>query len=221
MYAILRQRCIFFEDNQDNYSFLRIHCRFCPSCLPISHDGVWAVVLAFAGFAVFADPDVVELLHGMLDDLRIIGQDARLEVTLIATLHADACPREVCAADIHILTVKDQHLEVNPGTQHSFQPVIKHGIPVKVLPEVRPRLLSMNQPHLNPSPNQQRNNGEKRLFLLTNLHIQVLDVSRPNPQRALHRLHPTKHLPIMVTIRNELNHASIIAWVKLKTYERN
>ena len=57
------------------------------------YDGVWAEVLAAAGFAVFADPDVVELLHGLLDDLRIIGKDAGFEVALIAALHADACPR--------------------------------------------------------------------------------------------------------------------------------
>ena len=71
------------------------------------YDGVRAVVFTTAGFAVFAHPDVVELLHGLLDDLRIIGQDAGFEVTLIAALHANACPREVSAADIYHLAVKD------------------------------------------------------------------------------------------------------------------
>ena len=99
------------------------------------YDGVWAVVLALTGFAVLADPNVVKLLHGLLDDLRIIGQDAGLEVALIAALHANACPGEVSAADIYLLAVKDQHLEVNPGAEHPFQPVIQHRIPVKVLPE--------------------------------------------------------------------------------------
>ncbi len=79
------------------------------------YDGIRAVVFALAGFAVFADPYVVELLHGLLDDLRIIGQDARFEVTLIAAFHADACPREVSATDIDLFAVKNQHLEVNPG----------------------------------------------------------------------------------------------------------
>lgn len=106
--AILWQRCvlmmIFLEKNL--------------------YDRVWAVVFALTGFAVLADPNVVKLLHGLLDNLRIIGQDASLEVALIAALHADACPREVGAADIHRLTVKDQHFKVYPGTQHSFQPVI-------------------------------------------------------------------------------------------------
>ena len=153
--AILWQRCvlmmIFLEKNL--------------------YDGVWAVVFALAGFAVFAHPDVVELLHGLLDDLWNIGQDARLEIALIAALHADAGSREVSAADIHLLAVKHQHLKVHPWTQHPLQSVIQHGIPVKVLPEVRPWLLSMNQPHLHTSPNQQRDNRQERLLLLTNLHI--------------------------------------------------
>ena len=146
------------------------------------YDGVWAVVLALTGFAVLADPNVVKLLHGLLGDLRIIGKDAGFEDALIAALHTDAGTREVSATNIHLLAVKHQHLEVNPGTQHSLQPVIQHRIPVKVLPEVRPRLLSMNQPYLNPSPNQQRDNGEKRLRRITNLDMQVLDISRTNPQ---------------------------------------
>jgi hypothetical protein len=37
------------------------------------YDGIWAVVFALAGFAVFAHPDVVELLHGLLDNQWIIG----------------------------------------------------------------------------------------------------------------------------------------------------
>lgn len=33
------------------------------------YDRVWAVVFAFAGFAVLADPNVIKLFHGLLDDL--------------------------------------------------------------------------------------------------------------------------------------------------------
>ena len=73
---------------------------------------------------MFADPHIIKLLHGLFDDLWLIGQDARLEVALVAALHADACPREVRAADVHFLAVKDQHLEVYPGTKHPFQSVI-------------------------------------------------------------------------------------------------
>ena len=80
---------------------------YCGRDLKNLYDGVWAEVLALAGFAVLAHPNVVKLLHGLLYDLRIIGQDACLEVTLIAALHANACPREVSAADIHHLAVKD------------------------------------------------------------------------------------------------------------------
>ena len=144
---------------------------YCGRDLKNLYDGVWAEVFALTGFAVLAHPDVVKLFHGLLDDLWLIGQDASLEVTLIAAFHANAGAREIGTADIHLLTVKDQHLKVNPGTQHPLQPVIQHRIPVKVLPEVRPRLLSMNQPHLKPSSNQQRNERQERLLFLANINI--------------------------------------------------
>ena len=96
---------------------------------------------------MFADPNVIKLFHGQLDDLRIIGQDACLEVALIAALHADACPREVSATDIHLLAVKHQHLEVNSGTQHSIQPVIKYWIAVKVGREVSDRKACLKNLH--------------------------------------------------------------------------
>lgn len=88
------------------------------------YDGVWAEVLAAASFAVLTHPDIVKLFHGLLDDLWLIGQDACLEVALIAALHADACTREVSATDIDLFAVKNKHLEVHPWTQHSLQPVI-------------------------------------------------------------------------------------------------
>ena len=56
---------------------------YCGRELKNLYDRVWAVIFALAGFAVLAHPYVVELLHGLLDDLWNIGQDARLKVTLI------------------------------------------------------------------------------------------------------------------------------------------
>ena len=111
------------------------------------YDGVWAEVFTLAGFAVLAHPDVVKLLHSLLDDLRVIGQDARLEVAPIATFHTDAGTCEVSAADIHLFTVKHKHLEVNSGTQHSLQPVIKYWIAVKVGREVSDRKACLKNLH--------------------------------------------------------------------------
>ena len=67
---------------------------------------------------MFADPYVVKLLHGLFDDLWLIGQDAHLKVALVAALHADASPREVGAADVYFFAVKNQHLEVYPWAEH-------------------------------------------------------------------------------------------------------
>ena len=77
---------------------------YCGRDLKNLYDGVWAEVFALTGFAVLAHPDVVKLFHGLLDDLWLIGQDASLEVTLIAAFHANAGAREIGTADIHLLT---------------------------------------------------------------------------------------------------------------------
>ena len=88
---------------------------YCGRDLKNLYDGVWAEVFALTGFAVFAYPNVVKLLHGQLDDLWIIGQDARLEIAPIAALHADASTREVSAADVHSSQSKTSILKCTLG----------------------------------------------------------------------------------------------------------
>ena len=195
------------KDKKDNFSFLRVHCPSCPSCLPIFTRwglGRSPCACRFCSACPSRHRQTASWPARRFEDHQL-GYQPRS-----CAYRCSSCrclPREVSATDIHLLTVKHQHLEVNSGTQHPFQPVIQHGIPVKVLPEVRPRLLSMNQPHLNTPPNQQSDNRQKRLSLITHLHIQVLNVGRPNPQAALHIRHPCQHLVIMLCSRNVFNHS--------------
>ena len=63
-------------------------------------------------------PYFVELLHGLAHQLRLIGEDTRLKVAGVGSFHADARAGEVRAAEIGRAAVKDEHLEVNTGTEH-------------------------------------------------------------------------------------------------------
>ena len=139
---------------------------------------------------MLAYPHLIELVHGLLNDFRVICQDASLEVTSTLSLHTDSCTCEICAADIYLFTIKDQYLEMNTRTKHSLQTVIKYRILVKVLSEVWTRFLCMNQPYLHTTPNELGNECQKRLFLLAHFHIQVFYVSGTNPKHVLHGLHP-------------------------------
>ena len=164
------------------------------------YDWVRAEVFALAGLAVAAYPQFVKLIHGLLNDSGGIGEDSCLEVALVASFHADASTCEVGTADIYLLAIEDQHLEVHTRTQHPLQTVIQHRIAVKVLAEVWSRFLGMNEPNLNATTNQQGDNSKKRLRCLTHLHMQVLNVGRANPQTALHTRHLRQHLVVVVYV---------------------
>ena len=67
-------------------------------------------IFPFTSLAVLPNPNIIELIHGLLDQLWIVGEDASLEVAGAIAFHADACAGEVGAADISHLTVEDQNL---------------------------------------------------------------------------------------------------------------
>lgn len=96
-----------------------------------------AEVSAFARFAELANPYVIKLVHGLLNDCRVISQYACLKIAFVFTLHANTGTCQVGAADIDILAVKDEHLEVNSWTEHPLQTVVQDGVPVKVFAERR------------------------------------------------------------------------------------
>ena len=146
---------------------------------------------------MFTHPDLIKLVHGMFYDFRLIGQDARFEVTSAITLHSDAGTSEIGAADIRLFTIKDYHLEMHPWAKHPLQPIIQNRESVKVLPEVWPRFLGMNKSYLHSFLNQLGQHLQERLLALPILDIQILDVCRTNPQRLLHGFHPRKHFFIV------------------------
>ena len=81
--------------------------RLCFGLPQVSGDGVGAEVTAFAFLAVFANPHVVELVHRVLQDFGVVGQDAGFEVAFVVVLHADAGTGEVRAADIDFCAVEN------------------------------------------------------------------------------------------------------------------
>ena len=83
-------------------------------------------------------PDLIELLHGLTHQFGFVGEEARLEVAGVGPFHPDACAGEVRAAEIDCAAVEDQHLEVDPGTEHPFQSFRQRRVLVEVLAEVRP-----------------------------------------------------------------------------------
>ena len=99
-----------------NFCFHRIHVDFGEEKLC---NWVKAEVSSLASLAMFPYPDFVELVHGLLHDFRVIGQDASLEVSFVVCLHSDAGTCKVRASYIHLLAVKDKHLEVDSRTKHT------------------------------------------------------------------------------------------------------
>ena len=103
---------------------------------------------------MFPYPNIVELVHCLPNNFWVIGQDASFEVASCFCFHTKPSSSEICTSNVHFLTIKDKYLKMNSRTKHSFQAVIKNRVLVEVLPEVRPRLLSMNEPHLHTFPNE-------------------------------------------------------------------
>ena len=154
----------------------------------MSADGVGAEVASFTCFAVSANPDVVELVHCLLHDFGVVGEDAGLKVAFVVVLHADAGAGEVRAAHIDFLAVEDEHLEMDTGTEHPFETIVENRVFVEVLTEVRTGFFGMNQTHLHTPPDELSYQSEKGFLLFANVNIEILDVSSANPKRVFHGL---------------------------------
>lgn len=83
-------------------------------------------------FAMFTNPDIIKLIHGSLHYFKFICQDACFKVAFVACLHTETCAREVGTANIDLLTIKNNHLEMNTQTKYSSQAVIGNYILAKV-----------------------------------------------------------------------------------------
>ena len=69
-------------------------------------------LLPFTILAVLSNPNIIKLVHGLLDQFGVVGEDARFEVARTIAFHANTCAGEVGATDVGYLSVKDQDLKV-------------------------------------------------------------------------------------------------------------
>ena len=145
-------------------------------------------------------PHAVELLDGLRYEGGVVGEDARLEVAGVGSLHADARARKICAAEIDRVAVEDQHLEVHPRTEHPLQPLDERRVLVEILAEGWSRLLGVDEAHLHAFAHQLCQHREKRLRVGTHLHVEVFDVGGADPQRLPDGGHAGKDEVVMVGI---------------------
>ena len=98
---------------------------------------------------MFAYPNGIELVHGLLNQFGVVGEDASLEVACAFSFHADACTSEVGATDVGHLAVEDQNLEMYPRTERPFKIIEQSRIFVEVLAEGGTWLLGVDEPNFD------------------------------------------------------------------------
>ena len=152
-----------------------------------------------------ANPKGVELIDGGFHKLGVVGKDSCLKIAAELAFHTDACTGEVCRTHIDRLQIKNQHLEVHPRTQHSFQAGGENGIFVEILTEIRSRLFGVDQADTHATLEQSGNLSQQGNSAVALFHIQILNVGRANPQRFMHRGNPRNHLGVMLLVGNILN----------------
>lgn len=141
---------------------------------------------ALAGMTVLAHPYLIELLHCLFHNHRVVGEDAGLEVAGIFALHPDARAGKVGAADVRLLAIEDEHLEVHARTERPFHPVDERRVLVEILAERRSRFLGVDEPDSNALADKLRQQFEERHLHAVLLDVRILDVCGADPQRVLH-----------------------------------
>ena len=116
----------------------------------MSYYRIRTVFAPAAVFAACAAPYGVKMFCGGIDQCGIGGQNTGLEIPHPRTFHPNACPCQVCRADIHFLEIKYHQFEMDSRTQRSLKAADESRISVKILQEYRPRLFGMHKPHLLP-----------------------------------------------------------------------
>ena len=146
-----------------------------------SSNRVTAKGFPFAGLAVLPNPNLIKLVHGLLNQLGIVGEDASFEVARSIAFHADACASKVGAADVGYLVIKDQYLEMHPWTKRPFQTIKQSRMFVKVLTECRAWFLGMDKSHLDILFYKLSQHFKEWFYLRPDFDIKVLDVGGANP----------------------------------------
>jgi hypothetical protein len=175
-----------------------------------SGDRVAAKGFPFAGLAVFAYPNRIELVHGLLNQLRVVGEDASLEIAGAIAFHADACAGEVGAADVGNLAIKNQDLEMYPWAKRPLQAIKQGGVFVEVLAERGAWFFGVDEPHLNAFFDELRQDRKEGLRLRPDLDIQVFDVSGANPKAAFDLGDSSEDFGVMGRIGDEFQHGGCL-----------
>ena len=174
-YPAIKVVCANFAPTTLNTQKVRVvHIGHSPNRIPAKR-------FPFAGLAVLSYPYIIELVHGLLNQIGIVGEDSGLEVAGAVAFHADACAGEVGTTDVGCLSVKDQDLEMHSWAKHPFQTIEQGWIFVEVLTERWAWLLGMNEPHFHTFFDEFCQNRKKGLRLRAYLDIQVFDVGGANP----------------------------------------
>ena len=120
---------------------------------------------------MFAYPNGVELVHGLLNQFGVVGEDARLEVAGAFSIHADACPGEVCAANVGRLAVEDQYFEMHSRTECPFKTIEQSWIFVEIFAEGWSRFLGMDEPDFDTFFDKLSQDRKERLHLRADLDM--------------------------------------------------
>ena len=128
-----------------------------------------------------AVPYSVELVGGGIDQRRVVCEDSRLEIARRSPFHAEPCAGQVRRTDVGHLAIENQYLEVYARTQPPLLQAPQKRILVEIVGKVPPRLLGMDQPHLNATANQSFEYAKQRYGSRTLLNIEILDVGRADP----------------------------------------
>ena len=163
---------------------------------------------------MFAYPDGIELVHGLLNQLGIVGEDARLEVARTIAFHADACASEVGAANVGYLAIENQNLEMYPRTKCPLQAVKQGRVFVEVLAKSGTWLLGVDEPYLNAFFDELRQDRKEGLHLCPNLDIQVFDVGGANPEAAFDLGDSSEYFGVMGRIGDEFQHILFVCTVQ-------
>lgn len=92
-----------------------------------------------------ATPNSVELGDGAFHHFGVVCEDARLKISAVGALHANASTREVGRADVNGFQIKDKQFEVYPRANCPFETFGEVWVLIKILTEHRAGLLSMEK----------------------------------------------------------------------------
>ena len=190
-----------------NYATTTLNTKkVCVVLFGYSPNRIATIIFPFAGLAVPAYPNRIELVHGLLYQFGVVSEDASLEIARSIAFHADACACEIGAADVGYLSVKDQDLEMNPRTKRPLQAIKQGGVFVEVLSKCRAWLLGVDEPYLHSFFDELSQDCKEWLSLGADLDIQVLDVGRANPKASRDFGNTGEDFGVMGCARDEFQH---------------